>query len=194
MANYTLELRTLTNNNVEIFDFDYPIFDEKYRSVLEEKFINHFYFREIGFETISRFKHHLKSQLNLLMPIYNKMYNACNLELRILDNYEIKESFEKSSSASRTGINESTNKKLFSDTGRKRVDINDIDYVSNIAKELDNNTSNINDDNNEKWVREMVGNIGVATDMDAIVNYLNGLRNVDLMLFDELDNLFMQVF
>ena len=83
MANYTIELRTILENNVNIFDFNYPIFDESYRAKFEENFINHFYYREIGFETISRFKHHLKTELNILMPYYNKLYTSQGLEQRI---------------------------------------------------------------------------------------------------------------
>lgn len=194
MANYTIELRTIIENNVNIFDFNYPIFDESYRATLEDNFINHFYYREIGFETISRFKHHLKTELNLLMPYYNKLYKSQGLEQRILDNYDVTEKFERNVTGSKTGVNENSNKQLFSDTGRKRVDINDIDYVSTINKEINNTTSNVNDENNERWSRTMKGNIGVQTDADAIMKYENSLKNVDLLLFEELEKLFMQIF
>lgn len=194
MANYTIELRTILENNVNIFDFNYPIFDESYRATLEENFINHFYYREIGFETISRFKHHLKTELNILMPYYNKLYMSQGLEQRILDNYDVTETFERNVTGSKTGVNENSNKQLFSDTGRKRVDINDIDYVSTINKETNNTTSNVNDENNERWSRTMKGNIGVQTDADAIMKYENSLKNVDLLLFEELEKLFMQIF
>lgn len=194
MANYTIELRTIIENNVNIFDFSYPIFDESYRAKFEENFINHFYYREIGFETISRFKHHLKTELNILMPYYNKLYTSQGLEQRILDNYDVTETFERNVTGSKTGVNENSNKQLFSDTGRKRVDINDIDYVSTINKETNNTTSNVNDENNERWSRTMKGNIGVQTDADAIMKYENSLKNVDLLLFEELEKLFMQIF
>lgn len=194
MANYTIELRTILENNVNIFDFNYPIFDESYRAKFEENFINHFYYREIGFETISRFKHHLKTELNILMPYYNKLYTSQGLEQRILDNYDVTETFERNVIGSKTGVNENSNKQLFSDTGRKRVDINDIDYVSTINKETNNTTSNVNDENNERWSRTMKGNIGVQTDADAIMKYESSLKNVDLLLFDELEKLFMQIF
>lgn len=194
MANYTIELRTIIENNVNIFDFNYPIFDESYRATLEDNFINHFYYREIGFETISRFKHHLKTELNILMPYYNKLYKSQGLEQRILDNYDVTETFERNVTGSKTGVNENSNKQLFSDTGRKRVDINDIDYVSTINKETNNTTSNVNDENNERWSRTMKGNIGVQTDADAIMKYENSLKNVDLLLFEELEKLFMQIF
>lgn len=194
MANYTIDLRTILENNVNIFDFNYPIFDESYRAKFEENFINHFYYREIGFETISRFKHHLKTELNILMPYYNKLYMSQGLEQRILDNYDVTETFERNVTGSKTGVNENSNKQLFSDTGRKRVDINDIDYVSTINKETNNTTSNVNDENNERWSRTMKGNIGVQTDADAIMKYENSLKNVDLLLFEELEKLFMQIF
>lgn len=194
MANYTIELRTILENNVNIFDFNYPIFDESYRAKFEENFINHFYYREIGFETISRFKHHLKTELNILMPYYNKLYMSQGLEQRILDNYDVTETFERNVTGSKTGVNENSNKQLFSDTGRKRVDINDIDYVSTINKETNNTTSNVNDENNERWSRTMKGNIGVQTDADAIMKYENSLKNVDILLFEELEKLFMQIF
>ena len=194
MANYTIELRTILENNVNIFDFNYPIFDESYRETFERNFIDYFYFREIGFETIARFKHHLKTELNLIMPYFNKIYNSQGLEQRILDNYDVTETFERNVTGSKTGINENSNKQLFSDTGRKRVDINDIDYVSTINKETNNTTSNINDENNERWTRKMQGNIGVQTDADAIIKYESSLKNVDLLVFNELEKLFMQIF
>ena len=194
MANYTIELRELVENNYKIFDFSYPLFDESYRETFERNFIDYFYFREIGFETIARFKHHLKTELNILMPYYNKLYTSQGLEQRILDNYDVTETFERNVTGSKTGINENSNKQLFSDTGRKRVDINDIDYVSTINKETNNTTSNVNDENNERWSRTMKGNIGVQTDADAIMKYENSLKNVDLLIFEELEKLFMQIF
>ena len=35
----------------KIFDFDFPIFDESYRNVLETKILKLYYTREIGLET-----------------------------------------------------------------------------------------------------------------------------------------------
>ena len=194
MATYTMELRKILENNVEIFDFHYPIFDESYRAVFEDKFKAHFYFREIGVETVARFKFNLREMLNRIMPYYNKMYMSQGLEQRILDNYDVTESFERVRTGSRTGINETVNKNMFSNTGKKRVDINDIDYVSNIAKEINNNTSNVNDDDTENWTRRMTGNIGVQTDADAVIKYEQSLKNIDDMLFEELEILFMGVF
>lgn len=52
----------------------WEIFDEDYRKTLEMKIIRHFYFREIGFETVALWKFKLNSTLSEIMPKYNKLY------------------------------------------------------------------------------------------------------------------------
>ena len=73
MSKYTTEVRficqSLANNidvnDVEniiansidkIFDFNFPIFDEQYRKILETKILKHYYTREIGEETVGLWK------------------------------------------------------------------------------------------------------------------------------------------
>lgn len=192
MAIYTMELRELMENT-NLFDFDYPIYDENYRSAFEGKFINYFYFREIGVETVARFKHNLRTKLNIIMPHYNKLYKS-QLHDLALKNYDVTETYERKANANRTNVDEIINKQLYSDTGRKRVDIDDVDYISNISKNFNNGTSNVSDDSNESWERKMSGNIGVQTQTDLIRIYENNLKNVDLMIFEECDDLFMGVF
>ena len=193
MAEYTMELREIVKN-CNIFDFDYPIWGEEYRKEFESKFINHFYFREIGVETVARFKHNLKEQLNLIMPYFNKLYLSQISNVLNLNNYDVTETYEKTGTTDRQGANNSTTKELYSDTGRKRVDINDVDFVSNINKMVGDNSSTSKEDNSEKWTRRMTGNIGVQTQADLIRLYENSLKNIDLMVFNELDILFMGVY
>ena len=194
MAEYTIELRTLIDNNVDIFDFDYPLFDESYRETFEEHFINHFYFREIGAETVARFKHNLKESLNLIMPYWNKIYSSQSLDQRILDNYDVIEKYERNLEGTHESKQDGTNKNLFTDTGRKRTDINNVDYVSSITKDIAESNTSGKTGSKESWTRTMTGNIGVQTDASAVVAYEQSLRNVDLEVFEQLDNLFMQVF
>lgn len=66
----------LANVHNKVFDFDYPIFDEAYKPVLEKKILKHFYTREIGYETYGRFKLALDTKMNEIMPYYNKLYNS----------------------------------------------------------------------------------------------------------------------
>ena len=55
---------------------EYPIFDEGYRNMLNDKIIDHFYFREIGFETAAQFAWQMRRTMNEIMPYYNALYDA----------------------------------------------------------------------------------------------------------------------
>ena len=64
----------------KIFDFDFPMFDESYRHVLETKILRHYYTREIGLETVGLWKLKLETKLNEIMPYYNQLYKSELLE------------------------------------------------------------------------------------------------------------------
>lgn len=70
-----------------IFDFEFPIFDESYRNVLETKILKHYYTREIGLETYGLWKLKLDTKLNEIMPFYNQLYKSALLEFNPL--YEV---------------------------------------------------------------------------------------------------------
>lgn len=109
MSKYTTEVRFICeeyagctesqdNNKVnevislalpKIFDFDFPIFDESYRSTLERKIIRHYYTREIGYETVGRWKMALQTKLNEIMPYYNKLYESELLEFNPLYSHDM---------------------------------------------------------------------------------------------------------
>lgn len=104
MSKYTTEVRYICENyvgldesvgydNVEdviskarskVFDFNYPIFDEAYRPVIETKILKHFYTREIGEETVGLWKLRLNSKMNEIMPYFNKLYESELLEFNPL--------------------------------------------------------------------------------------------------------------
>ena len=75
MANYTIELKNLPNN---VFNFSYPFYCEspQAKREFEERFIGHYFFHEIGFETIDRFQHVLAERLRLRMPYYQQLYQT----------------------------------------------------------------------------------------------------------------------
>lgn len=194
MSQYTMELREIVANYPNNIFGNYPIFDENYRKHLEDRITEHFYFREIGEETVSRFIYKLQHKMKVIMPIYNKMYKAMNLEQRILDNYDVTETYERSTKGISTENSNGSSLNLASDTPQGRIDINSNDFVSNINKNSGTNESNSNSEGNEKWIRTMVGNIGVQTDADAVNKYIESLKNVDEMIFEELSVLFMGIY
>lgn len=64
----------------KVFNFEFPIFDEAYRPILEKKILKHYYTREIGLETVGLWKLFLDTKLNEIMPFYNQLYKSELLE------------------------------------------------------------------------------------------------------------------
>lgn len=194
MEKMTVTLGEIIENNVNIFDFEYPFYNEEYRKTFEQHFIDHFYYDEIGQETVARFKHRLRIKFNLIMPYWNKIFIADALEQRILDNYDVTETYTRNVTSNTNATNESVNKNLESETPTTKTDFEQIDYFSNIVKDIGNNTSNVNNSNNEHWERRMQGNIGVQTDADAIIKYWQSLRQIEIEIFNQCNDLFMGVY
>lgn len=67
---------------------DYPIFDETYRSTLNNKIIRSYYFREIGFETLGQFAWQMRRTMFEIMPYYNQLYKS---ELLDIDPFKTKD-------------------------------------------------------------------------------------------------------
>ena len=207
---YTVTLSEMIQNNVVIFDFDYPIFREEYRETFQQHFIDYFLDEEIAHETVAQFKLRLKSKLNLIMPYYNKIFMTQEMEQRILDNYDVTETYDRSlvsdtvnnSTTSLNNKNNVTSKNLYKDAPKTKIDIDKFDTVTNLSKDesnstIEGSTTSSTDgftSNTERWERRMTGNIGVQTDADAIIKYWSSLRKVEQEIFEELECLFMGVY
>lgn len=74
----------------KVFDFNFPIFDESYRSVLETKILRHYYTREIGLETVGLWKLKLNTKLNEIMPYYNQLYKSELIEFNPLYDVDLR--------------------------------------------------------------------------------------------------------
>ncbi len=64
----------------KIFNFDYPVFDAEYKSVLETKILKHYYTREICAESVGLWKLFLERKMQEIMPYYNQLYKSALLE------------------------------------------------------------------------------------------------------------------
>lgn len=191
---YTVTIQEMLENNVNIFDFDYPIFREEYRKTFEENFINYFLDDEIAHETVALFKHRLKVKLRLIMPYYNKIFETQEMEQRILDNYDVTETYNRNVVSDSVNSVTSTSKNLYKDAPKTKIDIDKFDTVTNLTKNEGTTSTDGFTSNTEKWERTMKGNIGVQTDADAIIKYWKSIRNVEKEIFEELECLFMGVY
>lgn len=59
-----------------VFDFDYPIFDETYRTHVELMILRNYYTRELCCAEVGRWKMFLEQRMNEVMPKYNPLYSA----------------------------------------------------------------------------------------------------------------------
>ena len=109
MSQYTMEIRELVNNPLTpLFNFDYPFYceSEQMKKEFEEKFINHYFFHEIGCETFGRWEQMLKSRLVLKMPYYRQLYETylASKDLNFLLNKDLLETIEHTITQSSNGL------------------------------------------------------------------------------------------
>lgn len=190
----TLTIKQIIENKGVIFDFCYPFYNEEKREEFEKHFIDHFYYDEIGLETVSKFKHRLEDKLNMIMPYYNKIFLADELEQRILDNYDVTEDSERVLNNTISSNSNSKMKNKYSDKPMTRTTITDNDYLTSINLDEGQNTNNTEGQTIETYHYQKKGNIGVQTDADAVVKYWESLRKIELEIFNECEDLFMGVF
>lgn len=194
MSQYTLTMKQLVENDVKIFNFNYPLFSEEYREEFENKIIRHFYFREIGFETVGRFLFHLETKLNEIMPYYNKLYESTLLEFDPLINYQVTETQTRDVRSIGKGLETNGTKNLFSDTPQGRTSLNDTSHVTEINQTEGNLNSQNEGESTENYTRKMEGNIGVQTFSQLLSDYRTTFINVDMMVIDELNELFIRIY
>ena len=80
MANYTMTIAEMMNNGLtqNIFQttYDFYLDDTQVRKTFEEKFIKHYYYREIGFDSPFMFIQKLEAHLLLNMPYWKQLYQT----------------------------------------------------------------------------------------------------------------------
>lgn len=77
-----------------IFDFEFPIWSEQYRVILESKILRHYFTREIGVETVGLWKFDLETKLNEIMPYYNELYKTTVKDYDYMTDTDITEDFK----------------------------------------------------------------------------------------------------
>ena len=140
MAEYTIELRTIVESGINIFDFPYEFYDNNKKEKFERDFIRHFYFREIGVETIDKFIFYLNDKMQTVFPYYNKLMQASEVEYDLLDHYRLTETLERQidNQTHKTGVTSSVGRFEGEQNGETQTD------------ETGENTSNLVNDGFDK--------------------------------------------
>lgn len=125
---------------------DYPLFDEAYRETLNDKIIRHYYTREIGAETVGRFRMFVRDAMHLIMPYYNQLYESERLAkgMEPLGDRNLKHTEHAWGNASNTGENTSQSsanqQNVYQDTPQSEMiptQIKNLQYATNVTIDED---------------------------------------------------------
>lgn len=222
MAQYTITINTLLQNDFDFGLDEYPIYDEAHREELNKSILTHYLMREIGFETAELFKVYLNQKMNEIMPKYNVMYTSqLSVIGKLFDNVDINETSTTSldreqtdstniaTTSNSTTITDGTNKQLFQDTpqGRlKSTEFEDQDYATNLTLNKEHNnvgvtgggtsngSSTLNENSARAFIRHLTGNNGNKYPIELLNNIKFTIANIDEMIIKDLDELFMQIY
>lgn len=187
----TRTVRDLINDGMCLFDTcdPYPIWKEDHRPELEKKIIEHYMFRQIGFETAGRFKFELNKLMREIMPYYIEMYKTTLFKYNPIENYSMMEHTTDETAGDETAKGESLSK--YSDTPQGSVDRIDK-YLTSATKD-DNSGSRTHKNKltHDAWRK---GNIGVTTTQQMIQAERDIIINIDMMIVEELQVLFLGVY
>lgn len=181
-----------------VFDFDYPIFDESYRNVLQTKILKNYYMREIAHETIGLFKMRLDNQMNISMPYFNQLYESAKIQINPLSDYDITENLNRNGTQTGTvqdnGSSSSNGKEIFYQYPQTQLSGNK-DYATTMTKNEDSiqtdNTNTKDLKTTDNYIKSISGN--KLPQSDLLQKYRETFLNIDEQVVNSLDNLFFML-
>ena len=194
MANYTMELRTIEKNE-KVFDFDYTFYSnnitEKYE--FEKLFLEHFYYREIGFETPERFKHKLKAKLDLIMPYYAQLYKTewNRLDKDMMNSKDLTETTTHELKSSGTSSASSDGKMSNLTDGVSQADLS-TNFLTGVNQGESNGTTSTT--LTETTTFNSKGDIGIQTPAYAITEWRKIIINLNETIINDCNDLFMKIY
>ena len=216
----------------KVFDFDYPIFDEAYRTTLESKILKHYYTREICAETVGLWKLWLSAKMNEIMPYYNEMYKSALLEYNPLYDVDLTrehqgrgtkhDETENNLATTRSGgwtdtdvdSGSTTNVRKYSDTPQNGLnDVLQDKYLTNVTVDIQTpnqrtrtgtrvfnndksqNSGTIvgNGNTTDEYVEHVFGKNPGVSYARLIKEFRDNNLNIDMMVIDELKDLFFKL-
>lgn len=231
MADYTMKLKDLftpnrfghsffTRAEVESWFMDYELSDfltteqiEKIENAgmwskekLARKIVDHYFMREIGYETPALFRHFVKIKMKEIMEyelpvVYSNSLEYDPLESVLFDITEERKIKGQGSSESESSSNGS-GLSIASDTPQGRINKQDIlsgNYASNTnASETETGVKGSTDttsETTEEFKHHEQGNKGVLDSYQKmLVDYRKSLVAVDREIIDQLNELFMGIY
>lgn len=192
----------IAKSRAKVFDFDYPIFDEAYRSVLETKILRHYYTREICAETVGRWKLFLQATMNEIMPYYNQLYESELIKFDPLRDVDLYTEHEKNGEGeTSTNINAEINEdkwRYYHDTPQGGITgLESLKYLTEAERNDNNQTSesetNGNYTDTETYLQHVYGKGRSVSFSKLLKEFRDTFLNIDMMIIDDLKDLFMLI-
>ena len=136
------------------------------------------------------------------MPYYNELYNNQIKLLNKLDkNVDLTETFKRDTETNTTSKSNSKNngKNVFLDTPQGdtyKGDIDSTDYATSVTwnKNDIDDTSEGTGTGLENYIKTITGNNGSKYNIEVLKDIKDNIMNIDLMIINELNDLFMGIF
>jgi hypothetical protein len=173
MAKYTVELREIVKSGLNIFDFEYEFYDVTKKADFEKKFINHFYFKEIGSETVGRFMHFLKCKCDETLPFYNMLFRTALIDYEKTINYNLTDTFTR-------GVNKTDTLTGNASSEGSKVDNSKVDGSSHSTlnnTETGNKTNTLNSTTDRTEETDVVRSGETLEDINGVVTGTNEINN-----------------
>ena len=173
---------------------------------LAKKIVDHYYMREIGFETPALFKHYAKITMNEIMEKYLPLIYSANINYDPLVNVDYTETFNRSADSNNSGTSTSNSNSsglsINSDTPQKQINKEDIlegKYASSTSANEnainDSTNTSSNGETNEEYTKRVKGNSGVsATAQKMVEQFRENIIPIDKEIIKELGILFMGLY
>lgn len=205
MAHFTIELYKALELDPTIESeilADYPLWDDAHRPALNRKIIEHFWNREIGQETLSMFRLALKRKLNEIMPLYNQQYEISAIKFNQLETVKITNANTATGATTTTAESSNTStagakSRAVSQELPQTMLSGNGDYATSAQDNVSDTTSNGSATDNTTVAQDNTGT-NTTTGFQGnpalmLLQYRQSLVNVDMMIIDELEGLFMLV-
>ena len=204
MANYTIEVRQLVDDyHIPLFDFEYPFYNQypSDKEQFEALFIQTYYYHEIGFETVDRFKQRLQARLNLIMPYYQQLYltqweqvgkDMMNSK-DLVETTTVKIQSDGTSSGSSKGSSKSDSSNLMDGVGVVNLDEENKTGTAQ-GESQSSSQSTAKNTQTETHTFTSKGDIGIQTPAYAIMEWRKVIININHQIIKDCHDLFMQIY
>lgn len=216
MSSYTLELRELVETFgldearswFSDYDFKNYLTSEQIKTVeetgifskdyLADLIIDHFYLREIGFETPAMFVHYAKTTMRELMSKYALVIYSCSVKFDPINNIDYTENYQEQTTSEGKSNTNSSGLGVTSDTPQGQISKDEIlqgKYATATSATEDEGESNATTSGTKNYTIHREGNQGIMDSNQYLLKeFRRFIEPFYANIIKELNVLFMAIY